>query len=488
MSELVMSVVVLRHGARCLSRNAYSNLREGLVPDASDAIEQWKAGLDDLSATGAEQARAFGKWMTDNYMPERASPAFVRDVSEQPEQAIVWHSSIVPRVVESGRACMQELLAIGRRPCWAPPALAPQPVIDETGADITDESFRPWHTDKPYREWASAWKAGTKLRSWSAKHQSVHTRLRMDALAPASRADSRFEICEDDSDDVGDGSETPAPASSGGAAGVRMRNAYQMTYLHEMLECERYWGPADDDERARRVESRKLAAAAAAIAGARATPHIAIAHLASAALSQRRRSAVFEYARWVWQHRFFAPQSRRLGSYLLAHIVSSLSAGSTPPVGSTGLGAASAVASYSRCRINLYSAHDYTILTLLSALRVPAYPDMGIGFGAFLVFELRRRDTPTGSQLTVDVFLNPEPFPWAHADGTTSSFAVSRPTTFCNRHCHSVITDLPLESLQYMTQSTTSNAAAAGGRGYGATARMSNSLAGTEHARAAASI
>jgi hypothetical protein len=135
----------------------------------------------------------------------------------------------------------------------------------------------------------------------------------------------------------------------------------------------------------------------------------------------------------------------------------------------------------------LYSGHDYTLLALLSALRVPAYPEMGIAFGAFLLFELRKRMVGGSPQFTVDVFLNPEPFPLAHPAVSVTPCAASKPESFSNQHCRSVVKDLPLESLQYMVMASEQEPRSKDGR-YGATATMPNSLAGTEHARAAASI
>ena len=54
------------------------------------------------------------------------------------------------------------------------------------------------------------------------------------------------------------------------------------------------------------------------------------------------------------------------------------------------------------------AGHDYTILSLLSALgRIEHYPKPALSYGAFLVFELWKTNY---GELLVNVFLNSSPF------------------------------------------------------------------------------
>ena len=53
--------------------------------------------------------------------------------------------------------------------------------------------------------------------------------------------------------------------------------------------------------------------------------------------------------------------------------------------------------------LTVFSGHDYSILSLLAALGLSDYPEPALGFGAYVVVELRR----DGS---LDVKLNPAPF------------------------------------------------------------------------------
>ena len=53
--------------------------------------------------------------------------------------------------------------------------------------------------------------------------------------------------------------------------------------------------------------------------------------------------------------------------------------------------------------LTVFSGHDYSILTLLAALGLSEYPEPALGFGAYVVVELRRNGS-------LDVKLNPAPF------------------------------------------------------------------------------
>jgi hypothetical protein len=127
----------------------------------------------------------------------------------------------------------------------------------------------------------------------------------------------------------------PAPSAAPGSA----QQLDATTYVEELLECERFW--QGTHKRALRDAND--------------------AHLLH---------AVGRLARWCWDQRFFQlPEARRLGVPLLEAIKADLFG-----------------AERHAPQLVLHSAHDYTIMALLAALGVEAYPPETLGFASYLVF------------------------------------------------------------------------------------------------------
>jgi hypothetical protein len=146
-------------------------------------------------------------------------------------------------------------------------------------------------------------------------------------------------------------------------------------------------------------------------------------------------------AHWVWNQRFFSHTAVRgfgktIGGALLREVTHDL--------------AAAAAASPGGPPLAVYSGHDYTILALLAALRLPSHPSGCIGFGAFMTFELWRDDSAAGggdrgggndhSGLSVTVRLCANPFPHAASGKPTELVAALEP----------VVEDVSLSSLLAM--------------------------------------
>jgi len=110
-----------------------------------------------------------------------------------------------------------------------------------------------------------------------------------------------------------------------------------MTYVKELVDCEKFF-----------PESR--------------------CHMTSK-LSTEEIKKIDKLSHWVWEQRFFAPHfGPRIGGKLLKEIVHDLSFG--------------------QHFVSVYTAHDYSLLALLSALGKDHYPGNILSFGAFILWEL----------------------------------------------------------------------------------------------------
>jgi len=110
-----------------------------------------------------------------------------------------------------------------------------------------------------------------------------------------------------------------------------------MTYFKELMDCEKFY-PFKRDE-------------------------------LSSKLSKEEMKKIDELSHWVWEQRFFVPHfGPRIGGKLLKEIVHDLAVGEH--------------------FVSVYSAHDYSLLAILSALGKDHYPGNILSFGAFLLWEL----------------------------------------------------------------------------------------------------
>jgi len=129
-----------------------------------------------------------------------------------------------------------------------------------------------------------------------------------------------------------------------------------MTYLKELIDCEEF-------------EGKKKAIISV--------------------VSDEDKKKTDELAHWVWGKRFFMPEfGKTLGGTLLAEIVQDLASDSS--------------------KFSLYSAHDYTILSVLAALGADDYPaGPCLGYACSLLFEVYK---DKAGKKTVRLVLNGTPF------------------------------------------------------------------------------
>jgi len=442
--EVVASFVVFRHGARGLSANAFRSLRaDEPAAAAVPAVDQWAHKLDDLSATGELQMHVLGEWLLGQYLSGRAGDEMRSSLLTE-AGSVRWHSSPVDRVVRSGHAFLRGCRAASRAPVGPelPLPSAQDAVHDADGGagDASDAAFRPWVHNEPYRAAADEWRRGPALSGKALATSGETRRLHRAALARAaeeapSPSVQRGAAAEEDPSRE-DGSEDHKRS---GELSPASRRLYRTTYLLEVLECERHWCPRDDEAGGGAVASEGPGAAASSSAPLRLGAR-GIRPVLTASLPPSRRRRVEELARFVWGGRFFSRPARRLGRPLLRLAVATLAAHAD---------AAGAAAAAAPPRLTVCSAHDYTILALLSALRVSAYPGRVMSFGAFVVLELRRSRGAPGRApaFTVDVLLNAEPFPHA-----STSRLSSRPLRLCSGGTRALVSDVPLESLAFLAE------------------------------------
>lgn len=129
---------------------------------------------------------------------------------------------------------------------------------------------------------------------------------------------------------------------------------YRMAYFVEVMECEEHL--ADTESRSNLRNK----------------------------ISKKDRAKIEELAMWVWNYRFFRMgESRTLGKRLYERIL----------------------ASAAENELNLFSAHDYSILVLLSFIGVAAYPKTPLGFSSYITV---RVDPKT--KVIRDIVLNAAPY------------------------------------------------------------------------------
>ncbi|KAA0160726.1 hypothetical protein FNF28_05362 [Cafeteria roenbergensis] len=244
-SEVVSSVVVLRHGARAVSRNAFAALRSWETSgEACAAVDQWARHLDRLSTTGGQQMHRLGEWLTGEYLAGRGGAEMRNSILSGDPAALAWFSSPVDRVVRSGSAFWEGCRAASRVPVGRPIACpdAPAPML-LNGEDASDELTRPWAHNPAYTEAMAAWKRGPQLAAKASRLgkelEALHSRAlglgaerQLEAASPTvADATSRPEtpLRSDGSESVGVGSLEDGP--------LRL---YQTTYLLEVMELGSY--------------------------------------------------------------------------------------------------------------------------------------------------------------------------------------------------------------------------------------------------------
>ena len=139
---------------------------------------------------------------------------------------------------------------------------------------------------------------------------------------------------------------------------------WSTTYLHALREVETYW-PSHESTRDN----------------------------FSKALPAETKDAVTTLALWVWEQRFLhSGFVSEMGGRMSVDIVES--------------------ALNKDINLNIFSGHDYTILSVLAALNLVDNFEQATGFGAYILFEVweSSSDEDSAKSTTVRIIFNPHPF------------------------------------------------------------------------------
>ena len=305
--------------------------------------------------------------------------------------SVTWRSSSKARVWKSGAALLRG---------WkgAQDDTLPKPLMDTP----SDDRFQLWGQRKAYSDWCTSVRVGKRLGGVAGRNEGALRRL----LHRATDCTTTIR---------GSGAKASAETT------WRVSSAlWHMTHLHELVACE---GGFEGN-------------AAALAGGSGPPPLVAPSCLAlHSRLDVEDRAAVRRFARCVWNERFFTEgQGARMAGPLLRQVGEDLAAaaaaGGAPGVSAAGGGQ----------RLVLYSAHDYTLLSLMAAMRVAQYPDTLLGFGASLALEVIQ-GVPGP---TVRAVLSPDPFPYGSA---------GRPALLSPHKACVLWEGVPLEAFLYMCSS-----------------------------------
>ena len=391
--------IVFRHGARGFTGSSQAALlRYGA--GSAHACNDWAAAeLEHITSVGEQQMRALGAWFGARYAP------LVRN-TRRPANGVSlkWRSSLTQRVVESGAAFLAGAAASGLTD--AESVGAPQSYACDAMADAI---FRNWHVDPTFMSATAAVKASDEFivaaRSAAPQLASLYAALSGELVQPG----------EDSAPPAAAGCALPPGfTTTAAAAAASDRKAepplgsrlYHVTYIKELHDCEVFW-PGEPPK---------------ALLRSRLSP-------ADEAFMRRA-------AAWVWEQRFFSHAATRnmgprIGGALLSEILADASAG---------------------VPVSVYSAHDYTLLALLAALKAPFYD--APGFGSFLLVETYETPRLPGDAAasssssphrnkSVTVRLCSEPFPLEKAKGGERA-------ALSTEGMVTVAADVALDSLLYL--------------------------------------
>jgi hypothetical protein len=464
-AECVAVAVVFRHGARGLVRSSADGLRShapaGAEPGAH-ACASWSADdMEHITTVGTEQMRQLGRWLGLKYLPRTAgSPdRLAREFLAVPPK---WRSSIVPRVVESGHAVLEGLRET--LPPGSPLPTAPAPYACDDEADFV---YRNWHRDADYMAATRALRTSEGMVSAALKARreleglygalcGVVQAEAAAVAAAASAASSSPSLSAAAADAVAAEMEGATVTLDGLAAAdgdaiadaldrdpdeqALARQLYQATYVKELWDCEAHWPATATALRNGLIAPGDCSASSSADTVNACTPGGVKAALLRR-LGRDGEAFMRRAARWVWEQRFLAspitakPFAGAMGGAVVAEILGDLAAAAAAAAASSG-GAPPPP------RVALYSAHDYTLLSILGALKVAKHPGGGsgsssdgcIGFGSFMVVEAWRPAAAGHASRTgvrgahpgvwVTVRFLPDPFPRAR-DGYPTDLVTS---------------------------------------------------------------
>jgi len=412
-------ILIHRHGARGLVRSSAASLCAHGSRASGNAAAGWaEAELEEMTTVGTEQMRQLGRWLALRYLPGvgGGTGGAARLLREPPK----WRSSLTPRVVQSGSALLEALSEALPGTC-VPSTPAPYRSDAET-----DNVFRSWHSDESYLAAIRALRGSEGMASAALKGRKELDALYAILLGAASP------------EEVG----VPLDGNDDAALGRRL---FQITYLVELLSCEMHWpatAAALRNGLVTRACNEEGAGAFASGSSSSAPPASEMPPPPSPGcvkatllrrLSPAREAWLRGAARWVWEQRFLTSTLTRpfggvLGGAIVAEALADLTAAALA-AGSSGGGGGGGGGTPT---LAIYSAHDYTLLAILAALRCARHPEECIGFGAFITMELWR---PAGALGTSGAYVNikmcADPFASA-AEGNPTSLSTAGMHTVCD--------------------------------------------------------
>jgi hypothetical protein len=267
---------------------------------------------EELTNIGRQQCVELGSWCRQQLQSRGILGASLSDVS-----SLAWRSSCATRVMESGGHFWEGFFTKEEKErnvnILEPRPLSPLEQAEEipSTCSLEDFYFRPWDTNKAYKKWVTG-------------------------LPMAEPFKSRAKECGSELEDLLKVMDSPVLSKFPRSAAL-----FGMTYVRELLECERFYEKLAD--------SKPL----------------------GVLFNPEQVETINKLALWAWNIRFFnhalvKEMSDRFFGLITEDIKSAGQDGEL---------------------FSLYSGHDYTILVLLAGLGVPNYTDL-LGFACFLTFEV----------------------------------------------------------------------------------------------------
>lgn len=461
-------VIVFRHGARGPTNSGLRKLagaftcgRRDAAASPRHAVHEWQPSeLEHTTSVGDEQMRLLGKYAAQ--MTQHALPTMFSAISSG-SFTPTWRSSIVPRALRSGREFWAGFASVAPSD-----ASLPTEPIPYASHAVTDAIYRPWESHAPWRAACAALSRSVTFQRAALKVRDRLERIEAAIVGGASHVESsggdEGAVDGPFADMILDGEDGPKsvvrPSDADAVAGddaddVHLASLlYHTTYAWESLECERAW------------PSTALALRNGGAYGVVASPRCAL----TQRLSSGDAAFLQHAATWTWDQRFFGDAGARshalaIGGALLRQVVMEL-ADTTQA-------------------FTVHSAHDFSILATLAAMRVKKHPPGSLGFGAFLVFECWEEAAPAApaseaddsgatearvfdpARASVDVRICTQPFPHV-AEGYPLHFVP---------HMHNVVADVSLAALQHVVAKVPEPAAASAAHHHTASAAASRGAA-----------
>jgi hypothetical protein len=406
--KIVAAALIFRHGARCMTEIGIDRL--SIFPSntgGANITHEWPPSQrDSITEIGVQQVGTLGRWFAQYVVFQQLATATFK-----------WRSSLATRVLESGRslfAAMKLVLPASSLPV--------EPSAYPCDADA-QEVFCRWNVDPEYRAYVLAMETSEQIQ-----RAAFMVRKRLEDVYGCLLGRDISSDREDDDLDLA-------------------RKLFRITYVKELLDCEVAWPAtslaiknsprptpaagvhAQDDSdlesalpRVSRHAPSMLREAYEYGCGADIVVIPDVKNSLLQRMTPELELFVGSAAWWVWDQRFFAPNAMTkwgnvLAASLLREILMDFRTQSH--------------------HVSVYAAHDYTILSILAALRIRKGPPVCLGFCAFMLFECSEED----GQLLLCIKACFAPFPHARA---------GRPTEFTVSDMVTIVDDIPLVSLEHI--------------------------------------